>query len=239
MITPPVLRSTLVAALLVLAGCVDSTTFHVSFAPNAARANRGISTLGVQRDGVMSREGWRALGPEQPAPFGGQLCAVAFSAESLESTPGVVGAIDAYVRANGATEQLLEQVAPAAIGDTLLFFSISGAATRTGSAALGQAPMPGTRGGRSMGGGGGRGQRAGGLGAAGTVRGDSGDGFHVRATLFSVSERRTVANIEMNYSGTNLGEALMAFRARLEAELPGAHCAGWDWSKPVAIQPAE
>jgi hypothetical protein len=220
-------------ALLSLGACAD-TKFNVQYLPHAVRTGHQISTLGVQRDGVMSRDGWHALGPEQPAPFSGGRCDVAFSNDTFTAVPEVADALDSYIRSNGVTDKLLGQLAPAAKGDAILFVALAGRpAVATGGSSTGAGSVT-----RRGGGGGGRRsrqQQQGGMTESPSALGsnDVGDGLHVDATLFSIKDQETFASIEMRYTGTSMSDALRAFRARLEQEFPGSSCSGWDWSKPV------
>jgi hypothetical protein len=216
-------------ALVLLGACAD-TSFKVQYLPHAVHTGHQISTLGVQRDGVMSRDGWHALGPEQPAPFGGARCDVAYSNDTFTAVPEVADALDSYIRSNGVTDKLLGQLAPAARGDTILFVALAGRpAISTGGSSSG----PSSVGRRGGGGRRGRQQQTGMDPSAATGSNDVGDGLHVDATLFSIRDHETFGSIEMHYTGASMSDALRAFRVRLEQEFPGASCSGWDWSKPV------
>src|ERR1700759_3852855 len=83
------------------------TTFDVEEAPHWSRADHHISTFGVKRDGLLSRDGFGVLGPNMPAPFGAQRCDVAFSEQTFGAAPELAHAIDTYVRLNGVTDALL------------------------------------------------------------------------------------------------------------------------------------
>lgn len=101
--------------------------------------------------------------------------------------------------------------------------------------------MGGGRGGMGMGGG--RGARRGGGGGgpiASSPRSDSSsnpDDYQLTALFFSVAEHKTVALIELSYSGTSGEQALTEFRDRLESEFSGASCTGWNF--PADIDPRE
>ena len=53
------------------------------------------------------------------------------------------------------------------------------------------------------------------------------------ASLFSVSQRQSVAEITMRYSGETVDDALTKFAQKLAVVLPGASCSGWDWNGQV------
>ena len=227
------------ALLLSLISSCAGSSFDVRAEPTWQRSQHHFSTFAVQRDGLMSREGWRALGPNMPAPFGSQHCEVAFGQAMFESAPELANAVDSYVRSNGLTDTLLERFASAADGHTIMFVALSGAPR---SAADG----PNTIGMPSGRGGGGRGGRRGGGGGGGRRGGKPGsevhevsEGLQIDATFYSVRERRSLAAIRMNYTGTRIDEAVREFNDRLDREFPGARCSGWKLTQeidPVAIR---
>ena len=53
--------------------------------------------------------------------------------------------------------------------------------------------------------------------------------FSVSASLFSVSEHRSVGLVALAYSGPSVDEAVKKLADRLGVELPGSTCTGWDW----------
>jgi hypothetical protein len=210
-------------------GCGGGAEFQVQYAPGATRQGAHISVFGIKRDGLMSRAGWDALSPELSAPFGAKRCAVAYSDELFGTKAELAEAIERYVRENGVTDVLLDELAPAAQGDTILLVTSAGRPRTAGSDAAGPevaAPR-------------GRGMSGGRRGAATRgVRPDtdkpSAD-YQLTALFFGVREHKTVAVVEMNYTGTSGEEAIAEFRNRLESEFSGASCAGWNFS--VEIDP--
>jgi hypothetical protein len=225
-------------ALSLLAGCAGST-FDVRSEPSWPRAQHRFSTFAVQRDGLMSRDGWQALGPNMPVPFGAQHCEVAFSQSMFATAPELADAIGSYVRSNGVTDSLLDRVAPAAEGDAILFVTLSGAPRVASNAGPNTASMgsgSGRGGGRRGGGGG---MRGGAMKQSTGEPRELGDGLQLDATFYSVRERRSLAEIRMNYQGTRTDEAVRQFNDRLEREFPGASCGGWNWTAkldPAAIR---
>jgi hypothetical protein len=221
-------------------GCAE-TTFNLSYDPGFARTGRHVSTFGIKRDGLLSRSGWAALGPEASAPFEAQDCEVAYSDAWFGTTPELADAVEGYVNNNGVTDALLERLLPAAQGDTIMLVTIAGRPQPRSSEVSGspsQRANPGAgagRGGRMGRGGGGRGAGGGRGGRNQTGSGTDGasDPFEVSAALFSVREHRTVARVHMSYTGPDIDQALRAFGRRLQRELPGATCSGWNWSAHV------
>jgi hypothetical protein len=232
----------LLLASVGLVGCAPQS-FTLKYAPGFSSAGHKISVFGVKRNGLMSRTGWGALEPGVAAPFNAERCDVAYSESTFASTPVLAEAVDAYVRANGATDSLLDELAPTAKGDTIMLLTITGHA-HAGSEHVGGSPsaraggvgaMGGGRGGMGRGGRGGGGGMGRGMGMASeTPRSSAGDDpFTVSALFFSVREHQSVALVQMSYSGARIDEALGEFRQKLEAEFPRSTCSGWDWSVPV------
>jgi hypothetical protein len=212
---------TAVLILPVLGGCAG-TQFAVQSSPGWARANRRVSTFGLKRDGLMMKDGWRALGPEQAPPFGANACDVAYSAQTFSNQADLAGAFDEYTRAHGVTDQLLEAVAPAAQGDSFLFVSISGHPQFSGDSAPPSAAAMGSRGTPNM--------QVGvfGMERGGASSGSSDGGFIVDAVVFSVADKKSVAELRLRYTGKRIDEAFQMFNQRFESEFPGATCAGWN-----------
>ena len=83
-------------------------------------------------------------------------------------------------------------------------------------------------------------QSAGGMGGRNfasvlSKRGDPGDAnlLQFSAVLFSVAQGRSVAHIDLQYSGSSADEATNQFLAKLAQTLPATTCAGWIWSADV------
>lgn len=217
-----------------LAGCAAATV-HTSYAPGFSRARRHISTFGIKRDGLMSRAAWAVLGPNASVPFEATSCEVAYSENVLDKLPALAKAVDDYVNANGVTDELLERLAPAALGDTIMLVTVTGHPQASGSSFGPSAVPPGASGARGggRGGGGGGGGRRGGRSEEPSRTDSSAETFQVTASLYSPHEHHSVAQIELSDSDPDVDKALREFSARLETELPGGSCSGWDWSKLV------
>jgi hypothetical protein len=54
----------------------------------------------------------------------------------------------------------------------------------------------------------------------------------VSASFFSVPERRLVATVSMEYSGSSLDDASARFAAKIVHALPEVTCAGWNVEPP-------
>lgn len=220
--------------LMTLTACADDgAQFNVKHAPEFVTSGTKVSVFGIFKDGRMTPESWDAIGPRLSRPFGkSTACDVAYGEKLVSTAPALSSAVDDYARANGVTDDLLDQFAPMAKGDAILLITIAGrppqpiAASQLPQQTPAQSP-------RSMGGMGGRrgaGQMA---PPARDMHPTDHSVFEVSATLFSVRLHRSVGVIAMTYSGANVDEALGKFTARLGEELPGASCTEWNWDAHV------
>jgi hypothetical protein len=116
---------------LVFVSCDEGDAhFSIKFASDFSPAKHTASVLGVYKDGQMSADGWEALAPKVgPAICAGD-CEVGYN--TLASTNGALAdAIDAYAQANGPTDDLLAQLAPASKGDLVLVITFAGRLPRS------------------------------------------------------------------------------------------------------------
>jgi hypothetical protein len=229
----PAYRLLLSLLCLGMFGACAGEGWTVNYAPGYARNAKRISVFGIKRDGLLTRSGWDAIGPNLSAPFNGHACDVGYGETTLETAPSLAAEVDRYVRANGVSDELLTQIAPAAKGDTIMVMTISGhprSANDSGSS-LDAAHAPAGRGNRGV-------RNRGGAGMPVNKRSEIGesDPFTVSALFYSVEEHHTVALVELNYTGTEMNEALNSFRAKLDSEFPGATCSGWDFSVKIDEQ---
>ena len=220
------------SAFLALAACAEGDVqFDVKYAPTFQKGGT-VSVLGVFREGRMSPETWEDIGPRFSAAFGKGLCPVAYDAKLVTSKPEVADAVDEYARANGVTDDLITELAPAASGDTVLVITVAG---RPLSPAHGDGGSPGgptsapiasqrgmgRRGSSTMGGGG--------MARMAVDR----NAFEMSASLFSVQEHRSIAMVSMGYSGQSGAEALQKFVAKVRESFPGLSCVGWHLDTPI------
>jgi hypothetical protein len=215
--------------LALWAGCTDSASFTTRYASDFAHAPHTVSVLGVYKDGRMNPDVWQQIGPGLSAPFGG-ACGPAYDA-LITTSPNVSAAIDDYARANGIGDDLIDQLAPAATGDLIMVVTVSGrvAAKNAGlpdsSSVAGGPPT-------SMGSkyrGSNMSTPASGAGMRRQRALPDGAQFEMSASLFSVSQHKSVGMVAMEYSGPSVDDAVARLAAKLQNELPGAKCAGWNW----------
>jgi hypothetical protein len=230
-----------VLLLATVVACDEGDThFTVKFASNFTPAQHAVSVLGVYQDGRMSTYGWNSLVSYLTPALGSAHCDVGY--DSLAPSNAVLAdAVDGYTREEGPTDDLLAQLAPAAQGDLVLVLTFAGKLPQraTDAGARQAAPAPSaTSGGR-----GGRGGRGGGQGR-GAQRSEppkDTNELDISASLFSVAQARSVALVEMRYTGTSIAEAMTKFGATLTQALPNMKCVGWNWNAnidPSRIHPS-
>ncbi len=231
--------STLPALVLALATASCSSTeanFNTRFAPGFSPARHVVSVFGVYKDGQMSSEAWTSLAPQVSASLGSARCPAGYVDQASSPANPLWAAVDDYTRSNGPTDDLLAQLAPAAEGDLVLVLTVAGRVPVEEKTHLPdetpQSPsMPGgSRGGMS------------GMGAGAAMRHAPGkpagskDALDLAALLFSVSEKRSVGQVSLEYTGSHFDEAVTKFTAKLRESLPGAACAGWSWDGKVDVE---
>jgi hypothetical protein len=231
---PPWLASpiALLLPLLCSAACSDDAQFTTRFASDFAPTRHTVSVLGVFRDGQMSGDAWESIGSKLSASFGG-TCDTAYATLVTQNQP-LQAAIDDYVRANGPGEELLEHPAPAASGDLVAVFTVAGkvagkAAPPPDTTNVQQSsPMTGAGGGKY------RGSRPGGVnGGRGMPKAAPVASFEVSVSFYSVSQKRAVGLVALQYEGTSQDDALQRFAQKVGGALPGTTCAAWDWKAKV------
>jgi hypothetical protein len=226
-------RRVVVAAVLGLAcaglslACTSDASFDVRYA-QAYAPPRTVSVFGVFKDGRMNPESWDTLGERLSAPLGGGPCQIAVGPELQQEAPTVLAALDDTTRAGGVTDEVLAAFAPMAKAEVIVLFTIAGRppspVSDAGAGAAGRAPPSSNRfasGSRS--------RRGMGAPTTATRRAER-NVFEVSASLYSVRAKESVGLVAMTYEGHSVDEAFRKFAEKLAAELPGTHCAGWDFT---------
>lgn len=232
--TKPCTFAACVAIFGAISGCDDTVKFTTKFASDVAPARRTVSILGVYKDGRMSVDGWEALAPHVMTAFGGGECAVGYDMLA-SANQNLAAAIDDYAQADGPTDDLLAQLAPAARGDSILVLTFAGKLPQRGIADAGarstSSPSMGSpRGGGRMGGSRGGGRMRGGVPGPAA---DDPNALDISASLYSVRDSRSIALLSLEYTGASVEDALTKFATRLAASFPQAVCAGWNWDAKV------
>ncbi len=232
---PPASLRALSALLLatLCAACSEVGPVNVKIAPGFTPNRATVSVLGVFRDGRMSSEAWTPIGPPLSTALGevGDTCDVAYRDRLQQEKPALFTVLEEDTRANGIPEDMLARVAPQAEGELILTIIVHGRIVQ--QAARDDMPppsagamRPGAAGGglgRGRGGGAGPGQRS------APSRSTAPGGLELAASLFSVRQHKSVARLNMSYTGTSVEEAFRRFAAEVAAVVPGSTCKGWNW----------
>lgn len=230
----------LTCAATALAGCTTTEHWESKVASGFRTAGHTVSVLGVYRDGEMSGQAWESMRPRLEPRLGGARCPIVRN-DPLAGVGGpVAAAVEEYTRANGPTDDLLAQLGPAAEGDLILVLVQAGnlpvLEKAPSVAAAANAPAQPQGGGGAGGGGpGGMGGQARAFSALPALRrGDRPrDVLQFSAYVFSVAEARSVALVNLQYTGEDEEEAARDFAARVGDLLPAATCKGWNWQADV------
>jgi hypothetical protein len=211
-------------SLLALTSCVDDAHFHVKRAPDLRPMT--VSVLGVFKEGRLSPETWEDLGQKISPVFEKSLCPIGYDTRLATDKPELAEAIDDYTRANGVTDELLDQLAPAASGDAILVVTMAGRPLKQKNDAPMQPVSAPTNGQTGMM----RGRGGGGLPPPTSMSRAAIDtnAFEMSATLFSLKDHRVVADVSMGYGGESADEAVAKFVAKLRSQLTGFPCVGWN-----------
>jgi hypothetical protein len=203
--------------------------FTTQVASGFAPGHHIVSVFGVYKDGQMSSGAWDAIEPRIAHALGAPRCEAGYT-DALAGSHGVLSAaIEDYARADGPTDDLLAQIAPAATGDLILVVTFAGKLPAHEAADAHQ-DAPAIGGGAGAGRGG---MRGGGGGPRGPMAPHNTDELDLSATLFSVARSQSVAVVSLRYLGTSVDEAVSQLAAKLADSVPGAACAGWNWDAKV------
>jgi hypothetical protein len=222
-------RTRATVALFVLgvagSGCADER-FDAHFAPEFPRSATSVSIFGVFKDGRLSPESWAQLSGRLSGAFGKKGCDALYIESFSGVAPTLSAAVDDYTRANGVTDDLLAKFAPMAKGENIMLVTVAGHPPQPiGNSGMG--PMTRNSQPSSMSGMGGRGARGMASPPHDFEEHTDQSVFQVSATLFSVREHRSVAELAMTYEGSSTDAAIAKFAARLGDELRGSSCTGW------------
>jgi hypothetical protein len=226
----PVIRPFARACILAIAAsplaCTPSVSGDVKVAPGFSSSGHTVSVFGVYKDGQMSSEAWDALRPRLEPLLGGRECEIARGSSPQAVSP-LSAAIDDYARTNGPSDDLLAQLAPAARGDLILVLIEAGTVSPDEKVSVVDAPSPGKPGPAAS-------HAATGLATfAPDKHAAARDVLQLSASLFSVSQGRSVASVDMQYSGDSIDKAIGEFTDRMRRLLPASTCTGWNWDANV------
>ena len=225
-VSRPFARACILAMAASPLACTPSVSGDVKVAPGFSSSGHTVSVFGVYKDGQMSSEAWDALRPRLEPLLGGRECEIARGSSPQAASP-LSAAIAEYARTNGPSDDLLAQLAPAARGDLILVLIEAGKLSPDEKISVVDAPSPG------------RPAAPGNHGATGLAtfapdkHAAARDVLQLSASLFSVSQGRSVAFVDMQYSGDSIDKAIGEFTDRMRTLLPASTCTGWNWDANV------
>ncbi len=210
-----------ISLALFLSACGEaSARFDVKHEPDFPPSKPTVSVFGVFRNGRLDAEVSGQVGPRLAAALGQRSCGVAYGGVLSREDPEFTATLEEHAQTDGVTDELLEKVAPLAGGELILVLSMQGEAKVR---SLSVAEINGNTGPQaSM-----RGAPMRRAYVPSRMRGLSAPGLAVKATLYSVKQRRSVARVTMSYDGPTMDDAINRLAAELGQVLPGASCQPW------------
>jgi hypothetical protein len=219
----------------------DNALFEVKTSPELRPMT--VSVLGVFKEGRMSPDAWDDFGLKVSPAFGKGLCPTEYNNKLVTEKPDLADAIDSYARQNGVTDDLIDQLAPAASGDAVVVLTVAGHPPKAprdpgmGPVQPPSAPTsPQTAGMSGMNGMARHG--GGGLGNPAPMRPLAVDrnAYEMSASVFSLKDHKTTALINMGYSGQSADVALTKFVDKLKTQLAGFPCVGWNGGAEIDVK---
>jgi len=193
--------------------CWGKAQMSVQYAAGFQPARHKVSIFGVYKDGRMSSEAWGGIAPGVTKALGGKYCDAVYGTPVFPAD--LTKTIDEYATSNGPTDDLLGQIAPAATGDLVMVLTVAGHLPVPIKVSVQDQPQQVRPGGA--------------YGARGQHRGKDLDlnELQLAAQVFSVAEGKTVAVVNLDYTGQSVDEAWTTFTAQIGESLPGSECTGW------------
>ncbi len=209
----------LVLLLASLDACAPGESqLRVDYAPDFDRGPKAVSVVGAYQGGLLRAEAWADLAPSLAGAFGGAVCEPFYSKELDASNPSLASSIDHYTKANGVTDELLRDLAPAATTDTLVLITVGAHAetSMTPEAAPAQSMMPGRRGSRPRP-----------PSAPGTRTVTHEMAIDLSVSFYSIRKGHLVAQMDMSSTGATQEEAVVHFADEMRKRFPSTTCAAW------------
>ncbi len=201
--------------------CAESTNVRVDQVAGFVAPDRAkISIFGVFHDGRMSEPAWLALAPKVSHALDSPRCELGYGQELRNSQPELAREVERSIRENGIDDTVLARVAPFATGDyvmVLMSYRMIPSAHHHDGGASARPAQPMQRGARG---------RFGGATHDYTPEEEE-HVFELSASLYSIAEKKLVAQIDLRHTGDDLDAAMDAFALKLDALVPHARCVGW------------
>lgn len=194
----------------------------VKYAAGFDPGRHNVSIFGVYKDGRMNSEAWGGIAGRISNALGHSACEAGYGTAAFPADRDVTTAIDDYTTSNGPTDDLLAQVAPAAAGDSVMVVTIAGrlpVPMKVHVQDQHQAPVAGR----------------------GPLRGHRDkdvdlNELQLTAQIFSVAQSKTVALVNLDYTGQSMDEAMDKFVAQVGESLAGSRCAGWNLDAKLDVE---
>ncbi|HVW25654.1 MAG TPA: hypothetical protein VHC69_09805 [Polyangiaceae bacterium] len=223
----------LALALTTCACGADVTTYR---APNYAPRRVTLSVLGVFKNGRMDAAAWNDWAPTIADATGDETCTAAFDDRMEKAAPALFNELDESTRQDGVTDEILDRVAPSALGNAIMILEVFGRPTpmkkaedveaSPQQAPPASAPLSGRGRGRG---------RLGGANQSAARNGPPTDALEVSIGVYSIRDQQVIASVQMHPDAGESADALQKLSEKLRETLHGAKCAGWIWqSREVA-----
>lgn len=228
-------RTTLAVTLtleLSTASCVGGSTVNVKYAQGYRPGPATVSVLGVFRNGRLSPESWATMASPVSTALGAvaDRCEPAFGERLQREDEDLFIALDHDTRDGGITDVLLAKLASRAQGDVILTLTVHGNVgekwtERRSDPHSVPTPSPPVRGA---------------VAGGGPIREVVPRGAGIRpleltASLYSVKEQRSLARVNVSYTGQRADEAIARFSREIGALVPGSTCKGWTFPSAAPL----
>ena len=187
-----------------------------------------LSILGVVKEGRMDQDAWRPLASEVLRDRDLSPCEVGYGKLLHATNPEAFQVVTQEVDAVGMGEEVLEMIAPAALGDFILVFQLydrlsgkKGSNIEHPLLAHGGGPEPTTS------------------DVPSRVMPERAPAFELSAALFSVRAHHVVVHVSMRYTGPDIAHAVEDFGHKLDAAIPAMACRGWDWTGVAVLRESD
>ena len=221
------------AALFLVAACSHDAEFQIDPPAAGLPSESAISFFGVYRDGRLDADYWETLSPRISPALGGTSCPIVFEPTLAERDPALYADIDRETKENGVTKEVLARFADRASTQMVAVMQVTGRPPvpkppakydDTGSAASGNGPPVGGRGG-SLGGGRQQGPRPSNQSSENLT--EDVQRFELVMSLYDANKKAFVSRVAMKYAGTSADEAITTFTTKVKEIMPGMKCVGW------------
>lgn len=178
----------------------------------------------------MDAAAWNDWAPTIADATGDETCTAAFDDRMEKGAPALFNELDERTRQDGITDEILDRVAPSALGNAILILEVFGRPTQMKKADDVEAspqqapPAAAPLSGRGRGRG-----RFGGAAESAARSGPPPDTLEVSIGVYSIRDQQVIASMQMHPDAGESADALQKLSEKLHETLRGARCAGWTW----------